>query len=405
MLLRFDTDPTSSSVEIKQFIMAESEFTCHGCGASGRDYEKVFSKDLCRQCGKMGKEFYPDVKLDEAELKSTVIVICESEGQQYAESVCSQLAKQGINAKIWTEYIKNGMSNDQVAQTAQSIGETAGSTFIILTKKLFPNSKIARLTLATNENLPDDTPRKVLFCPAPGFDVTQLSEKILKENTIVMADESEVARVHALGKRGNVVSMESVGRTKTESAAEQSDPQPSADTESPAEAAAQDYTIQSSESITRPAAQDTLPHLNPRQSKHQIEVVALACPKCGGTIDGPGKCGFCGHFLLVLENGSYLYIDKEDIKDVIIKPPKVSSDTATWMFELKGQGKDIRFIQEDLWIIGSGNVEYGAAIAALYFRDNSDKHGLGGQLVPTFEQVKAYALKAAMKQAILRQGK
>ncbi len=402
MIFNFDRPPLESSTAIKEFRMTESEFTCHGCGTAGRTYEAVFSKDRCKQCGKAGKDFYPDVRLSETELKSTVVVICESAGQAYAESICRQLAAFGIHTKIWTEYLQNGMDLDQIANTAATIGEKSGSTFIILTQNLHPYSKITRRALETNLELPPEKPKKVLLCPAPGFDVTELSERILKENTIVMADDAEVERLQALGKRGRIATIKSLGASKVEpQPATQEPPTTPRETHSPVETVS--TPVSQMTEPAKPLQQDSLPHINPRPATEKIEVVALVCPQCGGPIDGPGKCPNCGTFLLVLENGNYLRISNEDIKDVVINRPKISSDTATWTFELKKQHRDMRFIQEDLWLIGNGNVEYGAAIVALFFKDNADRYGLPGQLVPQVDDVKKYALKAAMKQAILSQ--
>jgi hypothetical protein len=143
----------------------------------------------------------------------------------------------------------------------------------------------------------------------------------------------------------------------------------------------------------------------PGPDEKKLEVITLACSSCGGQIDGPGKCPSCDQLLIVVEGGNYLTIKPEDIQEVDIKKPagSDSDDSALWNFKIGLRG--VYLSQENVWMIGNGNAEYGSHIVALFFKENTDKFGLAGQRVPKVGEIRQFAIKTALKQAVTRNNK
>lgn len=141
-------------------------------------------------------------------------------------------------------------------------------------------------------------------------------------------------------------------------------------------------------------------HGSSKKNEETLKVETLACSSCGGQIDGPGKCPNCGQFLIVVEGGNYLRITQGEIASIKITRP--SSPDGDWKFEEVGGLREIKFSEEDVLVIGNGNIEFGSLIIALYFKNNLGKHGLAGQLRPKIENIRAFAVKAAFKQAAKR---
>ncbi len=138
----------------------------------------------------------------------------------------------------------------------------------------------------------------------------------------------------------------------------------------------------------------------PKDSEPTLKVETLSCSSCGGKIDGPGKCPFCGQFLIVVEGGNYLRITPKDIEGIEIKKP--SNPEGSWKFKITGKFQDILLSEEDIWIIGNGNIEFGGLLVALFFKNNSDKYGIPGQLRPKVEDIRAFAIRAAFRQSAAR---
>lgn len=134
----------------------------------------------------------------------------------------------------------------------------------------------------------------------------------------------------------------------------------------------------------------------------EVKVIALPCPQCSGQIEGSGKCPNCGQFLLIMEDGNYLSINPQDYAGIEIHWPKDTSDTAQVTFDYSSKLKDLEFTREDLFIIGKGSVEFGAQIVALWFKQNFENYGLPGQQLPKIQSMRDFALRAALKQAALR---
>jgi hypothetical protein len=134
------------------------------------------------------------------------------------------------------------------------------------------------------------------------------------------------------------------------------------------------------------------------RERGKVEVKALACPQCGGSIHGSGSCPNCNQLLLVTREYGVLKVSDEDIKGWEIKPPseekKKSDKDPTW--EFKGAGTIFCYDQSRLTILGGGNPEVGARLVAMFYVDHPED-ALPGREVAKWRDIEDYSISKVLQ--------
>ncbi len=121
----------------------------------------------------------------------------------------------------------------------------------------------------------------------------------------------------------------------------------------------------------------------------EASVNVLDCPKCGGTIEGSGKCPNCNQLLLVTRDYGILRVTDLDITGIKIEKPR----TAGGDWYIHGWG----WSEDELTILGQGHAEIGSRIAAKWCKDH-EAQILPGMQRPAWRRIDEYIIALALKQ-------